>query len=145
MRPSEVRAAIVSVIEGLTPSPQVSPADRYVYISAVAQDGMLVGERGFQVLPQRLPHAADGPGAMEYARRHRAAWDLSLFYASTEEALDRAMDDAHQIEGALVELKRRSGDSQIVRVDVLPGVMESDGPAIRASYEVSVEYDPRDP
>ena len=107
MRASEVKAAIVSKLEAITPDDMATHRDRFVGVDLRhrSDQGVVMADRTFVVeLAQVAPSALISPGTQVIT------YDVHVFYAAQDGIEDRVAKDAERLIDALYLLHTEAAD-----------------------------------
>ena len=135
MRASEVKAAIVTAIEAISPDGKASARDVFRHVDNAGRQGMRAPDRVFFVDVTELPNRADLLTVDAYKIGMLVTVLYSVAPGKTE---DRVTSDCERISHALINLAAQNAD--LYAADVTPlDMFESDN-TIEARVSADVVY-----
>lgn len=146
MRTYEVRQAVISTIEGITPDTKATAADKFYLLPVDSEE--LTRDRGFQV---RYTELVVYSGRLLFeADSVTTSMEIAVAYLSqSESAHTRIAQDSDLILEALEGLAvdpTLNPDSQIINVEITSAAVEYvDTAGMLLTYSLTIEFDPRDP
>lgn len=135
MRASEVRAAVVSTIEAVTPDSQASARDVFKHVDNAGRTGMRAPDRVFFVDVSALPNRADLLTVDAYTVQLAVTVLYSVAPSKTE---DRVLSDVEKISQALINLAAQNAD--LYAAEITPIDMFESESIIEARITVDVIY-----
>ena len=114
MRASEVKAAVVSVIESIDPDGKASARDTFRHIDNAGRQGLRAPDRVFTIDVAELPKRAD----LMTVDALIMQLEITVLYSAARGAEDRIIDDAERIERSLLNLAAQSAD--LYAADIMP-------------------------
>lgn len=134
MRASDVRAAVVTVIEGITPDAQASGRDVFRHIDNAGRAGMRAPDRVFFVDMTDPPNRAD----LLTVDALTVSYTVTVLYSAATGVEDRVASDMELLQYNLINLGAQHADLYVA--DIIPlDVVESDN-AIEATMLANVTY-----
>lgn len=134
MRASEVRAAIVTAIEAITPDGQAGGRDALKHVDMQGREVHGAPDRLFRVAMARIPRRADLATMDAFISEHT----IEVFYTAAPGVDDRVAGDCERIVDALLTLHSTASD--IMRVDIEPGSVAEDDSLVVARIDVATLY-----
>ena len=134
MRASEVRAAIVTAIEAITPDGQAGGRDALKHVDMQGREVHGAPDRRFRVAMARIPRRADLATMDAFISENT----IEVFYTAAPGVDDRVAGDCERIVDALLTLHATASD--IMRVDIEPGSVAEDDSLVVARIDVATLY-----
>ena len=134
MRASDVKAAVVSVIEAITPDAQASARDVFRHVDNAGRQGLRAPDRVFTIDMADLPKRAD----LLTVDALIMQLEITVLYSASRGAEDRIGNDMERIDRALLNLASQHAD--LYAATILPlDLVESDN-AIEARILADITY-----
>ena len=134
MRSSEVKATIISVIEGITPDSKASARDTFRHVDNAGRQGLRAPDRVFTMDVVDLPKRADLMTVDALVMQV----EITVLYSAARGSEDRVSNDAERIERALLNLAAQHAD--LYAANILPLDAGETENTIEARFLADVTY-----
>jgi len=137
MRSSDVRSAMVTAIENITPDTQASHRDKFRELRQGYREKRVSTDRFFAIKLNTVPARAE---AMITTDLYQAGWDLTVFYSDIpgQEVEDRICHDFERISQKLEGLPGSTTD--LAHLDLVAGMVDELDGILTASFSIDTTY-----